>query len=89
MDQAMTRTTGSMWNPEAETLPRAERAALQGERLRRQVERAYERVPFYRESLERQGIGPQDIRTLDDIVRLQASSGTTGKIVIGGYTRDN
>lgn len=114
MDRATTRSTGYLWNPAAETQPGAERAALQGERLRSQVARAYERVPFYRTALERQGVQPGDIRSIADIeclpftvkddfrvtypyglfavpmsevVRLQASSGTTGKMVIGGYTR--
>ena len=116
MDRATTHPTGYLWNPEAETQSRAERAALQGERLHSQVERAYERVPFYRAALERQGVHPRDIRSLDDIerlpftvkddfrvtypyglcavpmseiVRLQASSGTTGKMVIGAYTRSD
>ncbi len=114
MQRATTRSMGYLWNPAAETQPRAERAALQGERLRSQVARAYERVPFYRAALERQGVQPGDIRSIDDIerlpftvkddfrvtypyglfavpmseiVRLQASSGTTGRMVIGGYTR--
>ncbi len=114
MQRATTRSMGYLWNPAAEMQPQAERAALQGERLRNQVARAYERVPFYRAALERQGVEPGDIRSLDDIerlpftvkddfrntypyglfavpmseiVRLQASSGTTGKMVIGGYTR--
>ena len=114
MDQAMTHATGYMWNPEAESMPGAERAALQGERLRRQVERAYERVPFYRQALDGVSVRPQDIRSIEDIerlpftvkddfratypaalfavpmreiVRLHMSSGTTGKMVVGAYTR--
>jgi phenylacetate-CoA ligase len=105
---------GYLWSPEAETMPRGERAALQGERLRRQAERAYERVPFYRRAFEERGIHPRDIQAIEDIerlpfttkddfrttypyglfavplsevVRLHASSGTTGKPVVGGYTR--
>ncbi len=104
---------GYLWNPEAETMPRQERAALQGERLRKQVERAYERVPFYRRVFEERGVHPRDIQSIEDIerlpftmkedfrttypyglfavplsevVRLHASSGTTGKPVVGGYT---
>src|SRR5579872_5755787 len=114
MDRATKHTLGYLWNPQAESMPRAELAALQGQRLRQQVERAYERVPFYRQSLEKHGVRPRDIHSIEDIerlpftvkddfratypsalfavplkeiVRLQASSGTTGKMVIGAYTR--
>lgn len=105
---------GYLWNPEAEAMPREELSALQGERLRKQVERAYERVPFYHQTLAERGVHPRDIQALEDIerlsfttkedfrttypyglfavplsevVRLHASSGTTGKPVVGGYTR--
>ena len=95
-------------------MPRAELTILQVQRLRQQVTRAYERVPFYRQALEECGVRPEDIRALEDIerlpltikdnfrttypyglfavplkevVRLHASSGTTGKPVVSGYTR--
>jgi phenylacetate-CoA ligase len=51
-----------IWNPDAETMPRAAREALQGRRLRAVVARAAERVPFYRERLA--GLA---IRGLDDL----------------------
>jgi phenylacetate-CoA ligase len=105
---------GYLWNPQAETMPRAELTALQTQRLQQQVARAYERVSFYRQALTEHGVHPRDIQNLDDIerlpftvkedfrttypyglfavplkdvVRLHASSGTTGKPVVGGYTR--
>src|SRR3989440_1923346 len=114
MDQSMTKSQVYIWNSQAETMSRAERTALQTQRLRQQVTRAYERVPFYRKTLEEDGVHPEDIRALDDIerlpftikddfrttypyglfavplkevVRLHASSGTTGKPVVSGYTR--
>jgi len=114
MNQSVTESQGYIWNPLAETMPRAELTALQTQRLRQQVTRAYERVPFYRQALEQRGVHPEDIRALDDIerlpftvkddfrttypyglfavplkevVRLHASSGTTGKPVVSGYTR--
>ena len=58
-----------IWNPGAETLPRAERNALQLERLRALVERVA-RVPFYRDLFTHREIGPQSIRSLADIRRL-------------------
>ena len=102
---------GYLWNPEAETISRHERAVLQGECLRKQVERAYERVPFYRQAFEARGVHARDIQAIEDIerlpftmkedfrttypyalfaeplsevIRLHASSGTTGKPVVGG-----
>ncbi len=114
MDQSVTKSLGYIWNSQAETMPRAELTALQTQRLRQQVTRAYERVPFYRQALEKGGVHPDDIRALDvierlpftvkddfrttypyglfavplkEVVRLHASSGTTGKPVVSGYTR--
>lgn len=114
MDQAATDRQGYMWNPQAETMSRAELTALQTQRLQHQVTRAYESVSFYRQALAERGVQPRDIQSLDDIerlpftvkddfratypyglfavplkdvVRLHASSGTTGKVVVSGYTR--
>jgi len=88
--------------------------ALQSERLRETVKRAYDRVPYYRAKLDAAGVKPADIRGIDDIerlpfstkddlrdtypfgsfavpmkeiVRIHASSGTTGKSTVVGYTR--
>jgi phenylacetate-CoA ligase len=93
---------------------RDELVALQLERLRRTLTRAYENVPFYREGFQRAGAHPSDLRELADLarfpflekkhfreqypfglfavareetVRLHASSGTTGKPTVVGYTR--
>jgi len=57
------------WNPEAETLPRADLEALQVRKLRRTMERAA-RSPFYKEVLAREGLTPDDIRTIDDVRRI-------------------
>jgi phenylacetate-CoA ligase len=102
-----------IWDPQHETMPRAELQALQLERLQAQVATVYEKVPFYRYALAARGITPQSIRSLDDlsklpfttkrdfrdnyplglaavprerIVRLHASSGTTGKPIVVAYT---
>jgi phenylacetate-CoA ligase len=103
-----------IWNPEMETMSRERLCALQLQRLQQTAQRVYERVPFYREAFDTQGVKPSDIRTLEDIrklpctgkadfrdtyptglfavpqnqvVRIHASSGTTGKPIIAGYTR--
>src|SRR5215471_8382372 len=114
MGPSAEKTNSYIWNPQAETMPRAELSALQTYRLQQQVTRAYERVPFYRKALEEHSVHPRDVRSLGDIerlpftvkddfritypyglfavplsevVRLHASSGTTGQLVVGGYTR--
>jgi len=78
--------------------------------------RAYDNVPHYRGAFDRQGVRPEDCRTLEDlakfpftvktdlrdnypfgmfavpreqIVRIHASSGTTGKPTVVGYTRSD
>ncbi len=90
--------------------------ALQSDRLREAVRRAYDRVPYYRAKLDAAGVGPGDIRGMGDIerlpfttkddlretypfglfavpmeevVRIHASSGTTGKSTVVGYTRND
>jgi phenylacetate-CoA ligase len=78
------------------------------------VVRCYYNVPFYRQKFDEMGITPDDIQTIDDIVklpftykqdlrdnypyglfavrrdelvRIHASSGTTGKQTVVGYTK--
>jgi phenylacetate-CoA ligase len=99
---------------EEEKLPRRKLAALQLERLKALVRRAYDKVPFYRKSLDRAGVKPGHIKKLQDleklpftlkqdlrdnypfgmfavpmsrVVRIHASSGTTGKPTVAGYTK--
>ena len=102
------------FNEEFETLPRPALEALQLKRLKNTLERVYNNVPFYKGSLDKAGITPGGIKSLDDlkklpftykqdmrdsypyalfavpmeeIVRIHASSGTTGKPTVVGYTR--
>jgi phenylacetate-CoA ligase len=103
-----------MFDRKAETMPRAELAALQFDRLRQTVERAYAKVPHVRSKFDGAGVKPEQLRTLADIarfpfaskadlrdtypfgllavpreqvVRLHASSGTTGKATVVGYSK--
>lgn len=102
------------YQPEIETAPREKIVALQNERLAATVRRVYENVPFYREKMQKAGVTPENILTVDDlhklpfsykqdlrdtypyglfavplrdVVRLHASSGTTGKQIVVGYTQ--
>src|SRR5919204_4628393 len=59
-----------MFEREAETMPRAQLAALQLERLRAVVGRVMEKVPFYQDRLGTAGISVESIRSLDDLARL-------------------
>ncbi|HLV09329.1 MAG TPA: phenylacetate--CoA ligase, partial [Halanaerobiales bacterium] len=103
-----------IWNEEVECLSRKGIEELQLKRLKGVVNRAYERVPFYRKRFDEIGLKPGDIQSLKDIekipfttkedlrdnypyelfavplkkiIRVHASSGTTGKPVVVGYTR--
>ena len=95
-------------------MSREEMRKLQGERLHKLVDRVYHNTPFYRQKMQEMDITPDDIRSIDDIVklpfttkqdlrdnypyglfavpmsqiiRLHASSGTTGNPTVVGYTR--
>ncbi len=101
------------WNKPMETMEREQMTELQSARLIQQVRRVYRQVPFYREQLQKSGLLPEEIRSIEDIaklpfttkqdmrdnypyglfavplaeiVRLHASSGTTGKHTVVGYT---
>ncbi|MDR1532036.1 MAG: phenylacetate--CoA ligase [Clostridiales bacterium] len=104
----------NFWNPSVERMSRDELHAVQTRRLKETVERVYSNVPYYRDKMQRKGILPGDIKTLEDleslpfttkqdlretypfdmfaapmesIIRIHASSGTTGKQTVTGYTR--
>ena len=95
-------------------MSREQMRELQGKRLHKIVEYVYHNVPFYRNKLQEMDLTPEDITTIDDIVklpfttkkdlrdnypfglqaapnseiiRIHASSGTTGNPTIVGYTR--
>lgn len=97
-------------------MDRDELKKVQNERLRTTVERVYFNVPFYRHKMQEAGLGPESIKSIDDIsklpfttktdlrdnypyglfavpmseiVRLHATSGTTGKPTVVGYTRND
>jgi phenylacetate-CoA ligase len=100
--------------PRIEQMPPAELRKLQCQHLKTLVYRLYSFSSFYHEKMRAANVHPDDIRSLDDIVKLpftykkdlrdnypdktfavpkrdivryHASSGTTGKPTIVGYTR--
>ncbi len=103
-----------IWNRHFECMDRDGIKHVQSERLMETVERVYFNVPYYRNRMQEAGLGPESIRSIDDlsrlpfttkqdlrdnypfglfavpmseIVRVHASSGTTGKPTVVGYTR--
>jgi phenylacetate-CoA ligase len=101
---------------EIPTYDRAELEALQLERLRDTLSRAYQRVPHYRRAFDDAGVTPDDLGSLADLARfpfttkadlrdnypfgmfavpreqvsrVHASSGTTGKPTVVGYTGED
>jgi phenylacetate-CoA ligase len=64
----MTKT--AFWNQKAETLSRDELAGHQSARLRELVKRVFEHGSFYRKKMDKAGLKPADIKTLEDLGRL-------------------
>ncbi len=104
------------FNEKIETMSRDEMTALQSDRLKKQIERVYNNVPYYRAKMDAAKVKPSDINSISDIaklpftvktdlranypfglfgcerknvVRLHASSGTTGKLTVVGYTKND
>jgi phenylacetate-CoA ligase len=109
----MAKEEYTIWNPEAETLPRAELQKLVLKRMQGTAERVYDRVPFYKKLFDDAGVKPADLKSLDDLAKfpftvkqdlrdnypfgpfavpleevsqIHATSGTTGKMTVTGYT---
>ena len=58
------------WDKEIETLDRGSLEQLQLKRLRETMQRVAAHVPFYQHKLAEAGVGPTDIRCLEDLRRL-------------------
>ena len=97
-------------------LPPEQLQAIQLQRLKYMVQRAYNHVALFRKRMDDAGLEPTDVRSLDDvtklpftvktdlrdtypfglfaspmkdIVRLHASTGTTGKPIVVAYTKED
>jgi phenylacetate-CoA ligase len=69
-------------NPDVETMDRKEILELQNERLQIVVNQAYSNVDFYRRKFDEAGLGPDDIKTLEDIRKIPF---TTRKDLMDNY----
>lgn len=105
---------GNYYQKELETMPVEKIKELQNERLVNQVKNVYENVAYYRDLMDKKGVKPEDIKSVDDLhklpfltkadlrdaypyglmarplsdcVRIQSTSGTTGKRVVAFYTQ--
>ncbi len=58
------------FQPEKETMPVEEIRKLQSRLLVEQVRHVWDKVPYYRALMEKQGVGPEDIRGIEDIGKL-------------------
>lgn len=58
------------YQPDIETMSREDLEALQLERLQALVKRVYQKIPFYKESFDKVGINPEDIKSLADLTKL-------------------
>ena len=63
-----------IWNPSVECMDRESMRKLQSERLRKVVERVYNNCEPYRKRMEEAGVTPEDINSIDDIVKLPFTS---------------
>lgn len=61
-------------HPHFEVMPRPELEKLQLERLKKVVSYVYERVPFYRNNMQKLGVAPESIQTLSDVANLPFTS---------------
>ncbi len=102
------------YQPEKECASVEQIRAWQNEKLVKQVKHAYDSVPYYRDLMDKKGVKPEDIKSIDDlhklpfiskydlreaypygflatdksdVVRIQSTSGTTGRRVIAFYTQ--
>ena len=51
-------------------MPREEMKKLQSEKLVKQVKHVYENVPYYRDLIDKKGVTPDDIKSIDDLYKL-------------------
>lgn len=58
------------WDKEKECMPRKELEKLQLRRLKETVYRIYAFVPAYKEKMDKAGIKPEDIKSLNDLQKL-------------------
>ena len=61
---------GNYYQKELETMPVEQIKALQSERLVNQVKNIYDNVAYYRDLMDKKGVKPEDIKSVDDLHKL-------------------
>ncbi len=104
------------YQEEIECASREKIVEIQNEKLVKQVQHVWDKVPYYRKKMEEKGVRPEDIQSIEDLhklpfltkadlresypygllgaelkdcVRIQSTSGTTGKRVVAFYTQED
>ncbi len=104
------------YQEEIECAPREKIVEIQNEKLVKQVQHVWDKMPYYRKKMEEKGVRPEDIQSIEDLhklpfltkadlresypygllgaelkdcVRIQSTSGTTGKRVVAFYTQED
>jgi phenylacetate-CoA ligase len=62
-----------IWNKAIECIARPALEDLQFSRLQQLVQRVYNNVPFYKDKLDKAGVGPDSLKSLSDLSRLPFS----------------
>ncbi len=102
------------YQEDIETMSHEQIIAHQNSLIGKQIKHVYDNVPYYKNLMDKKGVKPDDIKTIDDLrklpfltkadlreaypygllakplsecVRIQSTSGTTGKRVIAFYTQ--
>src|SRR5215472_1403109 len=110
---AAVRDRTFMFDRGAECMPRPQLAALQLDRLKKTLQRAYAKVSHFRKAFDAARVTPDSVKSLDDlahfpftlkndlrdnypfgmfavprdqVIRVHASSGTTGRPTVVGYS---
>ena len=105
---------GNYYQKDIETMSHEQIVAHQNSLIGKQIKHVYDNVPYYKNLMDKKGVKPEDIKTIDDLhklpfltkadlreaypygllakplsecVRIQSTSGTTGKRVIAFYTQ--
>ncbi|MBO7667839.1 MAG: phenylacetate--CoA ligase [Firmicutes bacterium] len=58
------------YQPEIETMPQEQLKKLQSEKLVKQVQWVWDRVPYYRAKMEAKGLTPADVKGIEDLHKL-------------------
>lgn len=58
------------WDEELETMPKEQLKLLEEEKLRKQIDYAYNTSPLYQRKMDEVGLKPEDIKTREDLAKI-------------------